>query len=207
VNQALAGQPCTRRCAGVLQITSRANLFKRAVMATMTTYSCPVCNRSFSVREAARSTGSQAGTVCNALCTGTYIDAGVVAAREITTTSKDMMGLPAAGEAMGGLWLFCTYPRGVSTWAHEIGHHKHLEHGPGGDGYNPADHDSQSNPAVAAAAAPNGNWDRVCMMGYTRTGRAPTDVDRGYFCGPCILKLRGWKIRGLALPASASGGP
>jgi hypothetical protein len=208
VNQALTGQPCTRRCAGVLAISSRANILKRAVSATSTTYSCPVCGRSFSVMEAARSTGAQAGTVCGALCTGTYVDAGVLNAREITATAANMLGFPAAGEAMGGLWLFCTYPRGVSTWAHEIGHHKHLEHGPGGGGYFPNQHDSQTNAAVAGAANPvNRNWDRVCIMGYTRTGKNPGDADRGYFCGRCILKLRGWQVQGLALPPAGSGGP
>ena len=111
---------------------------------------------------------------------------------------------------MGGLWLFCTYPRGVSTWAHEIGHHKHLEHGPGGGGYIVAHHDSQANPNPPVSTAPNPinrNWDRVCIMGYTRTGLNLADPDRGYFCGRCILKLRGWKVQGLALPASGSGGP
>jgi hypothetical protein len=109
---------------------------------------------------------------------------------------NDKMGLPAAGVSMGGLWLFCTYGRGVSTWAHEIGHHKHMQHGPGGDGYHEAQHDSitGTDAPLVDFDPPNNAWDRVCMMGYTRTGKQADDVDRGYFCGKCILKLRGWQV-------------
>ena len=208
--QGLAGQSCTRRCTGHLAVTSQENIFKRNITATQTGYRCPVCLRAFNVMEAAGTSGDRAGTACNAPCTGHFVDMGVAFAREITAASENMLGLPAAGEAMGGLWLFCTYPRGVSTWAHEIGHHKHLEHGPGGGGYILAHHDSQANPnpPVSTATNPiNRNWDRVCIMGYTRTGLNLADPDRGYFCGRCILKLRGWKVQGLALPASGSGGP
>jgi len=31
-------------------------------------------------------------------------------------------------------------------------------------------------------------------MGYVRTGFGAADLDRGYFCGKCILRLRGWIV-------------
>jgi hypothetical protein len=194
----MAGQACTRRCTGAWAVNSWAAWmgFKKTLWDNVTTeYKCSTCNRTISVLEPSNATGARAGQVCNDPCPGTFQQSSPVRTNEIGEHT-DMMGLPAAGESMGGLWLFCTYGRGVSTWAHEIAHHKHLEHGPGGGGYDPAQHDSVTGTAAPLntfTAGKNG-WDRVCMMGYLRAGANVADLDRGYFCGKCILKLRGWIV-------------
>lgn len=149
--------------------------------------------------EPANNTGVLNGTVCQNPCPGTYQPIGPARVNDIGEHT-DMMGFPAAGESLGGLWLFCTYGRGVSTWAHEIAHHKHLQHAPtrvgAGGGGTATQHDSVvgTAPPLSGFPVPTNRWDRVCMMGYIRTGADPADVDRGYFCGKCILKLRGWIV-------------
>jgi hypothetical protein len=40
-------------------------------------------------------------------------------------------------------------------------------------------------------------WDRVCVMGYIDKS---LPKDRHYFCGKCLLKLRGWAVEALARP-------
>jgi DNA-directed RNA polymerase subunit RPC12/RpoP len=182
--------------------------FKAKLFDTVTTeYTCSTCSRTISVVEQSNATGARAGLVCNDPCVGTYTQTSPVRVNQIGEHT-DMMGLPAAGESMGGLWLFCTYGRGVSTWAHEIAHHKHLEHAPGAGIYNLAQHDSavSTSPPLNGFVAPNNGWDRVCMMGYTRKGANANDLDRGYFCGKCILKLRGWKIETGGVNANVPAG-
>jgi hypothetical protein len=194
----MTGQACTRRCTGTLSVSSSAAWlgFKKKLFDSVTTqYRCGTCNQTKDIVEPANNTGTRAGQVCGNPCPGTFQPTGPARVNEIGEQT-DMMGLPAAGESMGGLWLFCTYGRGVSTWAHEIAHHKHLEHGPGGGGYLPAQHDSVVSTVAPLNGfpAPKNGWDRVCMMGYVRTGANVADLDRGFFCGKCILKLRGWIV-------------
>jgi hypothetical protein len=194
----MTGHACTRTCTGTLSVSSSASWlsFKSRLFSTVTTtYTCGTCGKTKDVSEPANATGGQTGVVCAKLCPGTFQPIGPARVNEIGEHT-DMMGLPAAGESMGGLWLFCTYGRGVSTWAHEIAHHKHLEHGPGGGGYNVAHHDSVTGTIAPLNGFPAGKkgWDRVCMMGYVRTGFGAADPDRGYFCGKCILRLRGWIV-------------
>ena len=43
-------------------------------------------------------------------------------------------------------------------------------------------------------------------MGYVRTGFDATDLDRGYFCGKRILKLRGWIVQTGGVNTNAPGG-
>jgi hypothetical protein len=108
------------------------------------------------------------------------------------------IGLPAVGAALGGSWIF-TETKPEPTWAHEIGHHKHLEHAASGPGAKADQHDSEANPNVTdppETVALKRNWDRCCIMSYTSDDSAN---DRLYFCGRCILKLRGWKVEPAAL--------
>ena len=182
---------------GSLRVQSQAFGITKFLFSTVTTtYVCGTCGQTRGITEPSNNTGTHVGQVCNAPCPGTFQGIRPARVNEIGEQT-DMMGLPAAGESMGGLWLFCTYGRGVSTWAHEIAHHKHLEHGPGGGGYVNAQHDSVTSTLAPlnGFAAPRNQWDRVCMMGYVRTGANAADVDRGYFCGKCILKLRGWVVQ------------
>jgi PKD repeat protein len=40
-------------------------------------------------------------------------------------------------------------------------------------------------------------WDRRCIMSYSRTAFGENEE---YFCGKCILRNRGWKVRGIGHP-------
>ena len=132
-------------------------------------------------------------------CTGTYGLAW-------SGNYDDSIPLPAVGCGMGATWCFTG---SADTWAHEMGHHKHLEHAqanPGDSDVAPgaknAQHDAQLNNAYHAIAGmtpddpanPNKDtcWDRHCIMSYAH-GPA-------YFCGKCILKIRGWRVEGLTNP-------
>jgi hypothetical protein len=105
--------------------------------------------------------------------------------------------LPAVGGACGGTWLFTTGDG--SVWAHEVGHHRHLEHAqsqPGdaaaAPGAKNAQHDAALNPepSIAADPAKDRAWDRCCIMSYN-------SVDPLYFCGKCVLKNRGFAVENL----------
>lgn len=104
--------------------------------------------------------------------------------------------LPAVGVGMGATWLFT--PATGPLWAHEMGHHRHLEHAqawPGQTSVAPGAKNIQHDPVPntvkygAAAAGKDQCWDRQCVMSYSH--------GKQYFCGKCVLKNRGWKVEGL----------
>lgn len=74
-----------------------------------------------------------------------------------------------------------------------------------------AQHDRATNTVDAAVTtdpdADSQKWDRACIMGYVCQDDDNTKPDAGYFCGKCLLKLRGWKVEGLADPAGNLAGP
>ena len=206
----LEGTACTQRCTGVLALVSstpNSNWVGRllGMDGCTSTYGCGTCRRQTVISETTSTKGNRAGAVCGAAC------AGHMRGNAATRTNQNIIGpqrnlnLPAVGEPLGALWLMTTGgPR--TFWAHEVGHHKHLEHA--GDVIaRPKQHDHTSNtvdPAVQAAPVGSDMWDRVCIMSYINTEAGP---DAAYFCGKCILKLRGWKVEGLADPASGVTGP
>lgn len=107
--------------------------------------------------------------------------------------------LPALGLALGGCWLYL--PRRPDTWAHEMGHHRHLEHAQGSSGDKPPagaklrQHDSRSNPHRKSEKYDHQRgWDRFCIMSYAR-GSWPA------FCGKCLLRNRGWAVESIDDPA------
>jgi hypothetical protein len=120
-----------------------------------------------------------------------------------TGQAQTSLLLPAVGVGMGATWVFTSGNGDV--WAHEMGHHRHLEHAqsnPGqtspAPGAKNAHHDSQTNThhAFAVATIPRERcWDLLCIMSYNHSAQ--------YFCGKCALKMRGWKVEGLA---NAAGG-
>lgn len=135
------------------------------------------------------------GHVCRKGCGGHYgkTDQDVV----------DHMPLCAIGRPLGGSWLYV--PRNSETWAHEIGHHRHLQHAQANRGSDKpapgaanAQHDSQANPHQAGAPKDHQKaWDRFCIMSYDKG--APRR-----FCGKCILRNRGWAVESIANPAGAT---
>lgn len=112
-------------------------------------------------------------------------------------------GLPlcAIGQSLGGCWLYT--PRSPATWAHEVGHHRHLQHAQAYDGETKiapggqlTQHDSRSNAYQSDAPSTfQRGWDRTCIMSYDKQGYR-------HFCGKCLLKNRGWAVESIADPAA-----
>lgn len=107
--------------------------------------------------------------------------------------------LPAVGVALGATWLFTSSD--AETWAHEVGHHRHLEHSASAPGATANLHDSQSNStqnwvALGVTDVADQNWDTMCIMSYAS---APDLC----FCGRCVLRNRGWRVTGLGFPGAA----
>jgi hypothetical protein len=205
------GQVCGVACTGVLKrdVSSKiAGLFKKITSSNVNTvYQCTVCNHETKVVEPAASAGARSGQACTQTCAGTYAAVGGTLTNQVIYGPLSGIGLPAVGAALGGSWIF-TETKPEATWAHEIGHHKHLEHAASGPGAKVAQHDSAANANVTnppETVALKRNWDRCCIMSYTSDDGAN---DRLYFCGRCILKLRGWKVEPNALSvAGALNGP
>ncbi|HEY3738725.1 MAG TPA: peptidoglycan-binding domain-containing protein, partial [Bryobacteraceae bacterium] len=207
----LAGSNCTAPCTGTMTGASQAaSWFTRKMSgqdAVSTTYTCTVCGRQNSVTETTGTAGSRTGSACGQICPRggkMTVDPGSRTVQQISAASA-RIGLPSWGGTLGGLFLDTTTgPR--TYWSHEIGHHKHLTHA--GDvitGPTIVQHDQSTNPAIVdARGAKYKKWDRDCIMSYINTEAGP---DAAYFCGKCILRLRGWKVEGLADPASNVGGP
>jgi hypothetical protein len=126
-------------------------------------------------------------------CTGKY---------KFASSHQDEDGLPlcAIGQPIGGCWQYI--PRYAETWAHEVGHHRHLQHAPsrGGStsiapGGKAEQHDSAANAFQAHEDSTHSRgWDRWCLMSYDK--KAPR-----HFCGKCVLKNRGWAVNTLTNPA------
>lgn len=123
------------------------------------------------------------------------------------------LGLAAAGVELGATWLFwkgVAAPTLMNIWAHEIGHHRHLEHA-SKESYAGADdtHDREHN-AVVPAWPPGGygnapkaqQWDRRCTMSYSSV-----NGEVGCFCGRCLLRNRGWKVMSLGFPGPSVKDP
>ncbi len=68
---------------------------------------------------------------------------------------RDSLPFAAVGSPLGATWLFTT--GGADVWAHELGHHRHLEHAAGGPGAKADYHDSEAHdpPILQPPAAPN----------------------------------------------------
>jgi hypothetical protein len=115
--------------------------------------------------------------------------------------------LPAAGTPLAATWLFTTSDE--ETWVHEVGHHRHLEHAASAplDGRAPFRqklHDAEQNTHEAwpAGTSPlDQDWDRCCIMSYT------SSTEKLYFCGKCVLRMRGWKVEDLGHPGTAEHDP
>lgn len=110
---------------------------------------------------------------------------------------------PAVGGGLGAAFLFDS---DADVWAHEMGHHRHLEHAQAypsqrnplttAPGAKNQQHDSEPNPGIIGRPARDSGWDSKCLMSYN-SGPGLT------FCGKCVMKMRGWKVEGLVNPAGA----
>jgi hypothetical protein len=183
------------------------------------------CQMAFTLEETSAAGGSHAGekhTACNPgflRWKGTYTrkDPHVIRTKTFTLeernevrtlpgqteeTGYESFPVPAVGVALGATWVFASGD--PQTWAHEVGHHRHLEHTPdllaGADNTrSKKEHDSRDNTHVAwnaHVAANVRNWSRRCIMSYYSPGNLT------YFCGKCVLRSRGWKVATLTLPAA-----
>ncbi|HTE43627.1 MAG TPA: hypothetical protein VK636_00175, partial [Gemmatimonadaceae bacterium] len=216
ITRRLGGTACTTPCTGTMQRTAtvQANWLRRQVSGGNTveaTYRCDNCGRTDQAFEQAGA--GAANVACGLVCPrrGTMQASGAPTAQEIAGPSA-ALPLASWGGPLGSLFLDTREgPR--TFWSHEIGHHKHLEHA--GDVIStPAQHDRAANAGTLGATPRGANhheWDRDCIMSYINSETAfrltATDDDRGYFCGKCLLKLRGWKVEGLADPAGNLIGP
>jgi peptidoglycan hydrolase-like protein with peptidoglycan-binding domain len=164
-----------------------------------------------------------AGTNCpnHGTCGGTF--------RRTGTWNWARLPHPAVGVSMGATWLFTS--GAADVWAHEMGHHRHLEHAqsrPGSSGQNAhlahdlgrgaivggvevkcgaapgaklSQHDSEGNPAHAGVAALDATHPDK-DRGWDRSCIMSYNHDDPlYFCGKCILKNRGWAVEHIANPA------
>jgi hypothetical protein len=200
------GASCPKRCAGTMNYVSST---PDAAGDLSSTYTCDTCGRNMTVTEAAAVTGSQAGTVCGQACAGAMRGDPATHSAHTIVGPMDSLNFPAIGEPLGGLWIMSD-GGARSFWAHEVGHHKHMEHAGGTAGGSKAtQHDSVNNSVDAdlqahpPGKAADGNWDRACIMSYTSVETGP---DTAVFCGKCILKLRGWKVEGTGGAATANSG-
>jgi hypothetical protein len=184
--------------------------FKSSGTVNMNEYKCSAgCNITFAeVKNNCAAADLMTGANCpnHAACHGTM--------QLSRTLDWNSLPLPAVGISMGATWLFTS--GGSAVWAHEIGHHRHLEHAQSwpdnntnaAPGAKVAQHDSEINPDPALVQVPGATfddgssavnkdrcWDRNCIMSY--------NDGKLYFCGKCILKNRGWAVEQLANPGGA----
>jgi hypothetical protein len=169
-------------------------------------YECNTCHGKGSVIQTANQT-NYTGQPCfkkSPQCAGT-----LEGPRDFTYPGGLMLN--AVGGKCGAAWLFADHgdPRKIeNVWAHEMGHHRHLQHAPAWPGKGneapgavAAQHDDAFNPAFVDSGEWNSGadtlahrrWGRTCIMSYTL--RAPL-----YFCGKCALKNRGWAVETMTDP-------
>lgn len=180
-------------------------------------YACDGCGDTFWYLERRAGGGTQNGTVCPSGC----VPPGRLRPGVINPAPRSIIS-GGIGLAAGGTWLPSSFT--PWEWAHEVGHHRHLEHAATAPvGLRTADrdrlHDSQVNSLAAAsfdgaAVALNLRWDRCCVMSYVdltadynldAAGNMDANLDRTCFCGKCLLRNAGWKVEAIADPAANTG--
>ena len=183
-----AGEAChVGGCAGTL------------IAVTRVTYTCATCAIS-EVKIEDKAT-APAGKDCSA-CVGNPAMVPAMNSSSFEADPNEALPWNHAGMSLGGLFV-CSDDAKAETWAHEFAHHRHLEHAEKTGGTKKRKmHDSRRNTLAgdfpADDPALRKQWDRVCVMGYVRH-TPPKDLK--YFCGKCMLKLRGWAVEPLARPA------
>lgn len=206
------GAPCPHPCTGTLQETVLSGIggfFSGLTKGTThnVSYECSQCGTKRNNVEPKVGGPLLAGVPCAQLCRGTLAQSTPPTKREniadIRYASRTI-GISAVGTSLSATWVFCDGAN-AETWAHEIGHHRQLEHAASAPSFQITQHDTEVNdlPAISGEHADDRRWDRCCIMGYTKIA----GDDKLYFCGKCVLKNRGWKVEGLANPAKGDQGP
>jgi hypothetical protein len=191
------------------------------------TYRCSGCGLDQELPEAAAAGGShvgQAHAACVKMPKGALQRKAPPAVRALHTlgngnkvllvytdaTGYAQLPVPSLGNPLGVAWN--TRPS-TELWGHELGHTRFLEHAGNARGANNAQHDPTTNSgfnwaAIKETTADGKQWDRACLMTYA-DHRPTYDAtrDRRYPCGRCALKIRGWKLAGVASPAAAVKDP
>jgi hypothetical protein len=193
-----ANDPCPLNCSGTFTVVNQARVGANVRVA----YRCSVCNTNYNTTEKPANAPFWAGKHgCSRPCAGRlqHQNNGPWP-KSIVAGPNSGLTMPAVGVCLGATYIFSTGGN-PEVWAHEIGHHKHIEHAASAPGAQAAQHDTAANaePSIAGFAAADRQWDRDCIMSYTSLDAA----DPLYFCGKCILKHRGWKVEGIANPGSA----
>lgn len=214
------GEPCRQAgCAGVLAHTG--SVFKEK-------YRCDKCGLLDEKVEPAAAGGSFAGqphaacaqnpkgnlqrqgppaiTETHTITNGNKVDAF----RTELTGYGDTIPVPSLGNPLGVAWNFAG---NHELWAHETAHTRHMEHAGNAPGANGPQHDPVNNTGfnwagINETTVDGQHWDRACLMTYASHRRTYDAArDRVYPCGRCSLKLRGWKLAGVAAPGSAVQDP
>lgn len=194
--------------------------FKSSPNADYEAYRCANCNVAnkyyWFIRKNGSTAGLKAGTTCpkcGGVHTLTYVG-------DIVRNSS--LPWAAVGSPLGATWLFTTSD--ADTWAHEVGHHRHLIHaasapgsqqsptGGGGPQLELHDHESNTTQNWGTLQVTAGNdkgtkaterdWDRNCIMSYSSVYYGPTVRGRDTFCGKCLIRQRGWKVQTLGYPGA-----
>lgn len=175
------------------------------VMEQHSWYECNVCSafdHSYTAADEGRNI--TVGTACSvAGCAGTLIFNSV---SPMTAEREGFSGGSVAYNA-GFVWIGDSHFDKVPTWPHEYAHCRHLQHssahlGSSGSPDNPDDdqHDSTFNPNLTfGLPAKDDGWDQACSMAYTPGDR--------FFCGKCVMKLRGWSVENAINPPQATKDP
>jgi hypothetical protein len=187
---------CKTQCDGWM--TPNVHSIRNGPVAVTYTCSKPACGRT-ELDPAAYYVNAPylCGTYCGGNVNPTVLTPGRT--QKDISGEKDSLLLSAFGWALGACFVF--EGNNVLNWAHEMGHHRHLEHAAGAPGEKVAQHDSPNNPDLTGlvdAKDAEKRWDRCCIMGY---------VEKKFFCGKCVLKNRGWKVESLATLPESSNGP
>jgi hypothetical protein len=137
---------------------------------------------------------------CGEYCGGNANPTPLNLVRSVKDISAGRGSLPVAavGSALGACFVF--EGDAPLNWAHEMGHHRHMEHAAGAPYEKVKQHDSVVNPHLAGEGdlkPEEKRWDHGCVMGY---------VEKMFFCSKCVLKNRGWKVEDLPELAQDKGG-
>jgi hypothetical protein len=204
ISRELNGTRCNQRCTGMLEVVEELTSERKGMFTSI--YQCNSCGQKYKATE--RNQGGRAGTNCARTCAGQMTrEPDSRSASSIQPGALVYLNTPDKADPLGAIWFNLDATQDFT--AHEVGHTKQLEHAgkaPGGkttqhdSTRNAVDPDWQSNPPQKAG---DGQWDYTCLMSYTYN-LLSGDLNSGYFCGKCILKLRGWKVES-GLPSPAPG--